>query len=75
MGLDRAPSHLELSCNLIIVTALQQQFGDLLFARTQRNHRLFHANSPSAKMIPDLGDSGYTFGPRYSEMSVEGSKI
>jgi len=32
MGFDGSPSHLELSSNLIVVAALQQQLDDLLFS-------------------------------------------
>jgi hypothetical protein len=41
-----APGHLELSRNLGIVATLQQQFGDLLFARTQPNGALVHFGFP-----------------------------
>lgn len=55
VGFHRAASHLELSCDLVVVTALQQQLSDLLLARTQRNRILLHANSPLSKDDPRPG--------------------
>jgi hypothetical protein len=46
MGLDRTPGHLQLFGNLRIVTALQQQIGDLLLPWTQPNGLVCHAVSP-----------------------------
>lgn len=37
MSLDGAAGHLKLKRNLGVVTALQQQLNDLLFARSQPN--------------------------------------
>ena len=42
MGFHGAPRHLELSGNLGIITTLQKQFDDLLFAGTQPNSLLHH---------------------------------
>jgi hypothetical protein len=42
MGFHGAPRHLELSGNLGIITTLQKQFDNLLFARTQPNSLLHH---------------------------------
>jgi hypothetical protein len=42
MGFHSAPRHLELSGNLGVITTLQKQFDDLLFARTQPNSLLHH---------------------------------
>jgi hypothetical protein len=41
-----APGHLELTGNLGIVATLKQQFGDLLFARTQPNRAFVHFGFP-----------------------------
>jgi len=49
--LHRAPGHLELSGNLRIVATLKQQFGNLLFARTQPNRALVHFGFPPWFMI------------------------
>jgi hypothetical protein len=35
VGFDGSPSHLELFRNLLVVTALEQQIGNLFLARTQ----------------------------------------
>jgi hypothetical protein len=43
--LDRASGHLELRGNFSIVTALQQQLGDLLFPRAQPNRLFLHVDS------------------------------
>jgi hypothetical protein len=43
---DRAPGDFELASNLRIVAALQQKFGNLLFARTQPNRTLLHFGFP-----------------------------
>jgi hypothetical protein len=51
---DRAPGHLELSGNLRIVATLKQQFGNLLFARTQPNGAFVHFGFPLGSMIPGL---------------------
>jgi hypothetical protein len=53
---DRAPGHLELSGNLRIVATLKQQFGNLLFARTQPNGAFVHFGFPLGSMIPGLND-------------------
>jgi hypothetical protein len=42
MGFHSSPRHLELSGNLSVITTLQKQFDDLLFARTQPNSLLHH---------------------------------
>jgi hypothetical protein len=44
--LHRAPGHLELSGNLRIVATLEQQFGNLLFPRTQPNRAFVHSGFP-----------------------------
>jgi hypothetical protein len=49
--LHRAPGHLELSGNFGIVATLKQQFGDLLFARTQPNRAFVHFGFPLGFMI------------------------
>lgn len=46
MGLDGAPGHFQLFSNFRIVTALQQQIGDLLLPWTQPNGLVCHASSP-----------------------------
>ena len=46
MGLHRTPGHFQLFGNLGIVTALQQQIGDLLLPWTQPNVLVCHAVSP-----------------------------
>jgi len=42
MGLDGAPGHLELFGNFCVVTAFQQQVGDLLLPWTEPNRRFLH---------------------------------
>jgi hypothetical protein len=42
MGLHSSAGHLELAGDFGIVTALQKQFHDLLFARSQPNGLLRH---------------------------------
>jgi hypothetical protein len=42
MGLHGSARHVELARNLGIVTALQKEFDDLLFARSQPNGLLRH---------------------------------
>jgi hypothetical protein len=42
--LYRSPRHFELDGYFRIVTALQQQLGDLLFPRAQANRLLLHAS-------------------------------
>jgi hypothetical protein len=42
MGLDGAPGHLELLSDFCVVTALQQQIGDLLLAWAEPNRRFLH---------------------------------
>jgi hypothetical protein len=46
MGFHRPASHFQLACDLGIVTALQKQFDDLLFARAQPNGLLHHHLPP-----------------------------
>jgi hypothetical protein len=45
VGLDRAPGHFQLRRNFPIVTALQQQLGNLLFPWAQTNRLFLHVNS------------------------------
>jgi hypothetical protein len=45
--LDRAPSHLELRSYLCVVTALQQQFRNLLLSRAQANRLFLHVSTSS----------------------------
>jgi hypothetical protein len=42
MGFHGSPGHLQLTCNFGIVTALQKQLDDLLFAWAQPNSLLLH---------------------------------
>jgi hypothetical protein len=51
MRLHRAPGHLELSGNLRIVATLKQQFGNLLFARTQPNRAFVHFGFPPGLIV------------------------
>ena len=44
MRLDRAAGHFELCSDFRVVTALQQQFGDLLLPRAQTNRLFLHVN-------------------------------
>jgi hypothetical protein len=46
MSFHGAPGHFELAGNFRVVTALQQQLDNLLFAWTEPNDRLFHSNPP-----------------------------
>jgi hypothetical protein len=55
MGLDCAPSHMELAGNFSVVTSLQEQFDDLLLARTQPNlglpgHRISPIPKPGSRV-------------------------
>jgi hypothetical protein len=52
MSLYRSPSHLELSGYLGVVTPLQKQFDNLLFARTEPNGLLLHSNPPHFENRP-----------------------
>jgi hypothetical protein len=62
MGLYRTPGHLELFGNFRIVTALQQQIGDLLFPWTQPNWLIFHVNSSSGVELHNIDDTGVNSG-------------
>jgi hypothetical protein len=44
MSFHGPPRHFQLNSNLSIVAALQKQFDNLLFARTQSMSRLIHPN-------------------------------
>jgi hypothetical protein len=46
MSLYSSPRHLELACDLGVVTTLQKQFNNLLFARTEPNGLLLHLSFP-----------------------------
>ena len=46
MGFDGTARHFELAGDFLIVTALQQQIGNLLFAWPKANQLVFHATSP-----------------------------
>jgi hypothetical protein len=45
VGLDRASGHFQLRGNFLIITALQQQLGNLLFPWAQTNRLFLHVNS------------------------------
>jgi hypothetical protein len=45
--LDRTPSHLELRGNLCVITALQQQFRNLLLPWAQANRLFLHVGTSS----------------------------
>ena len=51
MRFDRASGHIELCGNLGIVTALQQQVGNLLFPRAQANRLLLHFGSFPPELV------------------------
>jgi hypothetical protein len=53
MCLDCTPGHLELGRNFCIVTALQQQFRNLLLSRAQANRLFLHVNFLRGKIITD----------------------
>jgi hypothetical protein len=46
MSFHGSPSHFQLTGNLGVVAALQKQFDDLLFARTEPNSLLLHPHPP-----------------------------
>jgi hypothetical protein len=46
VGLHGAPCHFQFGGNLSVVAALQEQFDDLLFARTQPYGLLLHQTFP-----------------------------
>ena len=46
MSFHGSPRHLELAGNLSVVTALQKQLDDLLFARSQPNSLFLHRIPP-----------------------------
>jgi len=52
MGLDGAPGHLELFGNFCVVTAFQQQVGDLLLPWTEPNRRFLHRPPPNSTDLP-----------------------
>jgi hypothetical protein len=51
MSLDSTPCHFELASDLGVVTTLQKQFNNLLFARTEPNGLLLHPNPPLVEKI------------------------
>jgi len=60
MGLYRTPGHLELPGNFRVVTALQQQIGDLLLPWTQPNWLVFHVSSSQELNCTTLMTAGVT---------------
>src|SRR5579862_2753011 len=51
MSLHGPPCHFELAGDFGVVTALQKQFNDLLFARTETNSLLLHPILPLDSVI------------------------
>jgi hypothetical protein len=51
MGFHGTPGHVELFGNFRIVTALEQQLGDLLFPRAQLDKLFRHIHSPGDEII------------------------
>jgi hypothetical protein len=51
MRFHGSPCHVELSGDFGVVAALQQQFDNLLFARTEPNSLLLHPNLPLISWI------------------------
>jgi hypothetical protein len=54
MSFHGAPRHFELAGNFGVVTALQQQFDNLLFAWTEPHGRLLHSILPFFLFWPRL---------------------
>lgn len=46
MSFYGSPRHFELTGNLRVITTLQKQFNNLLFARTEPNSLLLHSVLP-----------------------------
>jgi hypothetical protein len=46
-----SPGHLKLPGDLGVVTALEQQFGNLLFPGTQSDRSFFHCSSPGSMNV------------------------
>ena len=61
MSLHRTPCHVELGSYLGVVTTLQKQFDDLLFAGAEPNSVLLHCYPPRLGMYPRPGERGGTF--------------
>jgi hypothetical protein len=61
MSFDGSARHLELTCDLGIVTALQKQFNNLLFARTEPNGRFRHLLPPHLPSPTAPRRAGLTF--------------
>jgi hypothetical protein len=57
MGFHRTPGHVELHGNLGVVTALQKQFDNLLFAWTEPNSLLLHPIPPPFCIAPAAQNS------------------
>lgn len=53
MGFYRSPRHIQLGGNLGIVTTLQEQVNDLLFARTEPNSLFLHLVPPFCYCLPN----------------------
>jgi hypothetical protein len=51
MSLYGSPRHFELTGNLRVITALQKQLNDLLFARTESNSLLLHSILPLSSVL------------------------
>jgi hypothetical protein len=52
VGFHSSTSHLELAGNLGVIASLQQQFYDLLFARTEPDSLLLHPSLPVFWILP-----------------------
>jgi hypothetical protein len=63
MSLHGAPCHIELAGNFGIVTPLQQQIDNLLFARPQPNSLFLHSHFPLflSLILPSPVERGGTF--------------
>jgi hypothetical protein len=59
--LDRASGHMELGSNFRIITALQQQFGNLLLPWAQANRLFLHFRSSSRDEINNRRSPGISF--------------
>jgi hypothetical protein len=75
VGFHSSTSHLELAGNLGVIASLQQQFYDLLFARTEPDSLLLHSSLPVFFLILPVANQAYSQLSKSSSTHIATSSI
>ncbi len=66
MSFNGSPGHLQLACNFSVITTLQKQLDNLLFAWAQPNRLFLHSIPPSSSSF-SITSPGFGTRPNLSK--------